>query len=592
MKRIGLPVFIVVLTLALLTFFIFQVAGKTDPLTLGSKIISFILSLLQIGVIILIAVVAVIYILSRKYYYVFKGFSNASALPSLEKRPLDLDILAREELVHQLKLLYQDWTSFSGHRGLDSNPLITFPPYTEQHTQQSDDSLQGHDPARYLPSDEIKEMSVEWKKLIKSFQDPKDADLMSMIGESAPKEISPIMKLINALIPPRIVEATGYLQWHNNDRIGITFEFVGPRKQQTLMPRTIYHLEDKAAPNPLHYPSKQGPMNARGGGLAAKQQKVKIPQVTTDCYIDLLAPAMNWLVLTFWQYHKTLHVTFINRIFSRREKQRRAQLHYLLGALYYACSEQHPVYESFFWPLAVEHFHHATRLDPDWSAPYLYLATIYSNSSRMRLSQGKEHWKLFDESLSLYNQGINHTILVEKRLQSQNAFPLPAFILQIARRKRMREVSHARDKLIVAQELTNLELDSDYAKSFTLSDALKQILSQLDSMKLNLSEVDSGYLYNLARLYVISLEKSLGFDHPRKKGVCLLAYSLAHSPGLWTSAYRDKDLKENLDLIILEKVLESKRKTNPKLDMLKGSELDTEIDAILEEFAKRDGRLT
>lgn len=125
MKRVGLLILIATLILLLLVISIFRAGG--DTFAYGKIVIDFILSLVQIGSVILVIVVVVGYALYRPYRFVFKGFSNAD-----DKQVLELNKLASRELMKQLDFMFYAWTKYANRNdtnttGIDMDELLKYP---------------------------------------------------------------------------------------------------------------------------------------------------------------------------------------------------------------------------------------------------------------------------------------------------------------------------------------------------------------------------------------------------------------------------------------------------------------------------------
>ena len=71
-----------------------------------------------------------------------------------------------------------------------------------------------------------------------SFEGSGVSSLISSIEESAPKEIAPIMRLIDILIPAPVIKVICHLQWQNDrsDEVGITFEIIDLTKSRRQCP--------------------------------------------------------------------------------------------------------------------------------------------------------------------------------------------------------------------------------------------------------------------------------------------------------------------------------------------------------------------
>ena len=554
--------------------------GKIDSGE-GNKAISFSLAAIQLGGIAIIALIIIFYILIPwRIKCVFRGFSNASTLPELDKRTIDINILAQEELVKQFKYLYHSLVKYVNIEGddvggFDADTLIEKSPFMPQSQQKDEHFL---NLAKFLPPREAEEIIKELKKLLRTFQNREEyGDLLRVIGESAPKEISPIMKLIDIIIPPRLVEATGHLQWHSKTlephHVGITLEFTGSfTGSDETMPRTIWwrHTDGTADPDSDQKPDMLAPQRRLEHLLGwptdpNPNQKPDMLDVT-DRYIDLLAPAMCWLALTLWVYHSMSRHWFMSH-----RRHLRAELHYLLGALYYAYSqEKYSLYEDFFWELAVEHFNQATKLDPDWCVPHLYVATIYNRKVQDMPESEPYKKELSKRALERYEKAIQYTKKVRRRLQSQKFAS-----------SKINAVSLVRRKLLVAKTIAELSFyDKDHITAMQAKFVHR--LKLLDDDNFNLSRADGAYLYDLACLYMFSFTKALSFPEAGKKAKYLLICSLARSPELWKIAEEEPLFSRIRCFLEKGKIkLEAVRDKTPRLAKLKGQSFKDKIDEVV-----------
>src|SRR5947207_151523 len=117
MRRIVMVLTTTVLILVAVFFLITQAGVVASIMQRGQGVISLIFALLQmvgvalgLALVIFILIQYAIYIRSRRF--IFQGFSNAPKLVEAERLPLDLDMLAQEELVNRFKVLYRQWEKY------------------------------------------------------------------------------------------------------------------------------------------------------------------------------------------------------------------------------------------------------------------------------------------------------------------------------------------------------------------------------------------------------------------------------------------------------------------------------------------------
>ena len=243
MRRIVMVLLTTVLILVVVFFLITQGGGLASAMQRGQGVISLILALLQL-VGIALGLALVIFILFQYVQYVhssrfiFEGFSNAPKLIEDVKMPLDLNILAREKLIYQFKILDREWEILSDVASSDFDALLTDELYFDKISQKQDTK-------KYVPMELTKNSEVlkDLKEVITAIKDAEGINLMAFAEEIVPKEVTPIMKFVEAVVPPHIIRATGHLQWQSDredGRAGITFEFVDLASQRNLMVRTIW----------------------------------------------------------------------------------------------------------------------------------------------------------------------------------------------------------------------------------------------------------------------------------------------------------------------------------------------------------------
>lgn len=412
MKRV-LAMMLLIIALIVVVIVPFIIWGETRFATFSHQetgITSFLLASLElIGLVISIAIVVFIlyqYIRYRRpYRLVFDAFSNESTLFKNNDKPLNLSILAKEELVHQFKMIYREikvYKNQSDKRNQNLEVQIADELYIDE------DPL-GNDMRLYLSIEQIKKSGIieDLEEVFKILTDPEDINLMNLVGEIAPKEVTPIMKFIEAIFPPHIIKTTGHLQF-KSDMHGITFEFVDMGNQHNLMVRTLWKPTENTADS---------------------------TEKEADYYIELLNPAMHWVAIMFWEQKLISHVPFRNRMFlgKKREKRRQARIFYLLGALYYAHANQMNTYKYFFHQLSVEHLRRASDTDPDWCLPSLYLANLYSFKmiETAAETKGEIQKKLLDEALCLYEEALKRTERKKVSIYTQHRILLDKALAEI-----------------------------------------------------------------------------------------------------------------------------------------------------------------
>jgi hypothetical protein len=243
MKRILAMVLLIIVLVVVVTvpfivwgetrfaFFSHQEKDLTDFLLTSLELIGLVIS---IAIVVFILYQYVSY--RRPYRLVFEAFSNESELVEAENKPLNLGILAQEELVRQFKIIYSDLKENSDQGSQDLEALVADELYIEE-------ELSGNDVGKYVSTDQINKggMIEDLKEVINDLKDPKGINLMNLVGEIAPKEVTPFMKFFEAIFPPHLIRATGHLQCKSDKsgRVGITFEFVDLGSQRNLLVRTL-----------------------------------------------------------------------------------------------------------------------------------------------------------------------------------------------------------------------------------------------------------------------------------------------------------------------------------------------------------------
>ncbi len=551
MKRILTIVFLIVVFAALVTLpFIIWGADRFASFSDHEKAVTtFILASLEL-VGIVFSIVIVVYILyqyiryRRPHRLVFEAFSNESELIDTEKKPLNLSMLAQEELVRRFKIIYTELKGYTDDASNDFEALVADELYIEEVPS-------GNEIGNYVSVDQIKKSGVieDLMEVIRSLKDSKGINLIDLVGEIAPKEVTPVMKFIEAIFPPHIVRATGYLQWRSDipGRVGITFEFVDLSNQRNLMVRTLWWQASENDTTTLQ--------------AEATVDNETLINKATDRYIELLSPAMHWLALMFWEQNLLSHVPLINRILKVRENRRQARIFYLLGALYYASSNRFQANNRFFCQLAVEHLRQASITDSSWNLPYLYLANLYC--FKMLEAEGDIRKKLFKETQSLCKKALDHT-------KKSNMY--------------------TQHRIIIAKALAELYSGDDNC-AMTAGKELEQLETELDPANYSPKRADcSAYLLNLSIWYITSYHEYKGIPNDWEKGRRYLAYWLARYRDQWdivNNNFNDKSLSREIDLEPLEQELAKKLEENPELANWTGERFKTEIDLILEKVDRK-----
>ena len=560
MKRI-LAIVALVIVLVAVVFAAFLVTGGRRFSTVSDNeqlITSFLLASVElIGLVVAIAlVIFVLYqytLFRRPYRLVFEAFSNESKLVTAENKPLNLSILAQEELTRQFKLIYRGLKKFIDKDGQEIEALVADELYIEE-------DASGSDTGKYIFADLIKQSGMigDLKEVINDLQDPEGINLMQLVGEFVPKEVSPIMKFIETIFPPHVIRATGHLQAKSDTsrRAGITFEFVDLGSQRNLLVRTLRWRSSEHKVEPVD--SVPSAHSNTSNETSTNEE--------SDHYIELLIPAMCWVALMFLEQKLISHVPFMNHILKANEKRRKARIYYLIGALYYIHSIRLETYSDFYRQLAVEHLRLAQITDASWSLPYLYLANLYTSKA---LEKSDElHAKLFKEALNLYQQGLDHTTKTGQKL------------------------THAR--IIVAKALAELRAAIKSDNDTDYDWYLNQAIEEIEFLKTYLEPADfdaareefAVYFYNLASWYqiVYSSATPIPNDKARDEAGRYMLYCLACSQNFWDTVEKDVNFQSMRDAGVLKKIkqeLDKKLKEEPKLAKLTGEPFKTEVGRLL-----------
>lgn len=557
MKRI-LAIVVLVIVLVAVVFAAFVISGGTRFSSVSSNeqlITSFLLASVElIGLVVSIALVILIlyqYIRFRRpYRLVFEAFSNESNLVNAENKPLNLSILAQEELARQFKIIYRGLKKFTDKDGQEIEALAVDELYIEEDSSRSDTG-------KYIFAGLIKQsgMIEDLKEVIKDLQDPEGINLMQLVGEFVPKEVSPIMKFIEAIFPPHVIRATGHLQAKSDQsrRAGITFEFVDLGSQRNLLVRTLRWQSSEC---------KEDPVDTALSAHSNISNETSTNE-ESDHYIELLIPAMCWVALMFLEQKLISNVPFKNHILKAHEKRRKARIYYLIGALYYIHSIRLKTYNDFYRQLAVEHLRLAQITDKNWSLPSLYLANLYSMKAMEKSDE--LHAKLFNEALKLYQQGLDLTTRIGQKL------------------------THARIR--VARALAELRAGFKTDNEMYINQAIEEI----ESLKTYLEPADfdaakeecAVYFYNLASWYQIGYDSALPIpnDEPRDEARRYMLYCLAYSKSFWDTVEKDVNFQSMRDERVLEKLKQelSKKQNDERVQAkLTGEQFKTEIDKVLE----------
>ena len=243
------------------------------------------------------------------------------------------------------------------------------------------------------------------------------SDIVNALERTPTKGIAPVMNLMDVIFPARSITVTCHLQWGGScaDRVGITFEVTDSKKRGGIsFTQTLWSDRTNSA---------------------------KEDKKLTKYYIELLKPAMRWLVLLYWEREVWLDVSndvkkglsmlfhqfLVTLGISNNDKE---GLHpaflYMLGALCYVSADHFPVCSNFFNQQAVSWFSKATRMYPNCTLPYYMRAELYYE----RAKEEKEHAsylqaiRYFDLSLDdsqwtnweKHSQDIKNLITVKRAL--------------------------------------------------------------------------------------------------------------------------------------------------------------------------------
>jgi hypothetical protein len=523
-------------------------------------LIAIILSLLEIfGIIIVISLVHQSIQYRRPRRFVFEGFSNASQFADNQKQSIDLNSLAREEIIFQFQIVYHELQKYADNWMSRKNPISSqrLSPSTPQPNSDADvytplftkkdlyfesnANIQSSLPiiGEYRSDISIEIFNIlitQLKQVMKSFGDYNDAfAIANIVGGPAPQEIGFFLRFIDAVFPPKVIKATGHLQYRKSlsERVGITLETIDSTTQQFSPSRTIWQ------PN-----------------RASKKS-------LTESYIELLSPAMRWLVLMFWEQEvepKLKFDYFGSKSFTHQ--QLHARFLYLLGSLYRATAKQFPTYSNFFNQLAIEHLRRASNEDKNCWLPVVYQANLCNNEIQ-KSTKKESKILLLHEALRLYKEALKRTSN-EDIIYGENA------------RKRMK------------LDETVLKLKSG---DKTLIDQAKKYLDhvqeteQLETIIFH-NDLDRSalYFYSLACCYGIAAkDDNIGIANAKEWSQRYCAYSLARDLTYYQDIERDPDL-ECINDKDVEKLVEKLKGKQPNLSTKEGEEFTLLIDDILNEI--------
>lgn len=390
---IGVPLTLLVLLPAMGWIWITIPTGNTAMITIAKDTATLFLLLIELCAI-AIAILAIIVYFQRygPSAFIFKGFSNASKLTEIDHIPVDFNNLAREELAYQFLLIYQKLDNYYGKRPetknlsdfarqssadrgkRDSRHINISDLYTEK-TRPGDNvewPLPDPEVLGILDPEQAKRLVHYLEKTIEALKDGELSNLKNKIERNAPKEIAPLMNFIDALLPARTITVTCHLQWRDNrpgGRIGITFQVTDSKKKGGFsFTRTIWWERAPSA---------------------------HVCKKLTERYIALLEPAMRWLVLLYWE----------QKILLDTDKKSLSAFLYLLGTLYYDCTDQFPAYSEFFSQQAEDRLRKVASHYPNLSLPYFVRAEMNFWKAE-KAKKSEERHSLFQHAIHFYNLAL------------------------------------------------------------------------------------------------------------------------------------------------------------------------------------------
>lgn len=423
----------------------------------------------------------------RPHRLIFEGLNNEADLSNLtktKKMPANLSKLAKEALISQFKDLYNQ---LNRYYQLSSNSFWPNTLLEEQEEGESEEDILFY--LLPLPASKgniltliiARNLVSTLGKILDSLGDQSTRDYVKSIAAVAPKEVAPVINVMDSILPPHITKATGYLQLrnHNSDdggETGITIEVIDVRKETSFNIHTFWLSEEKDT-----------------------------NRSTVESYSSLIRPAMRWLALTFWEQQVLFYISRKESLPKTADKTQlqneRAGLFYLLGVLYYASARQFIKHQNFFYQCAIEHLQDASREKPDWYMPYLFGANAYFYIMQKAPSP-QVHDESLGAALELYDRALNTD-------EAKSCTDIRCLI-EVCKAIAQRESG---DNLLVstAREYANNNIASI---DLTLSDS---------------NPTDCAiYLYHLAKWYAI--EKN------EKDARRCLVYSMARSSLLWPIA--------------------------------------------------------
>jgi hypothetical protein len=590
MRRILLILLFLTLILLGASYLMLRGGEFSTILKQGENIVALTLTILEIIGIALAIVLAALIIVQYIFYlrprhFVFEGFSNAETLTSAEQFPLNINALAQERLLQQCAVMYRSLLNFPLGKQktekirLDTRKLLADIPFSTQNFPSNDEFSMEDDIAGFLALDMLiddqaavanRELTLCTREMVESLQEQNQVNLMSLMGEIAPEQISPLAKLINAAIPPHIIKANAHFQYSRDEksglnRPGITIEIVNVRNQHRIALQTIWGTSNEIRTAIAASPGV--PRTRTKAKMAIRSQEKSFleptPKLTIDHYIHLLKPAICWLTMLFMEQHLISHVPPINHFLRWREPRRKAQLHYVLGILYYASAYQYPMHKDFFWEQAVGQFHQITIEGPNWCEPYLYLANIYSfQMHQSEATTESEHQNLLDQAMDLYR-----TALAVRDCNASRQKPLDyRIIIAQAWTQLISHNPHYQAEGIATIEKVSVQLENDVLKN----------VSQRESY--------APALYNLAAAYITMLNENKPVVDGWKKARYYLTYALVCSWDLRDTIERVMDDYDTSYYIqALEEILWDKVH---KISKLPGKILQEKINTLEDEAKK------
>ena len=555
----------------------------TNMIAIAGNLASLILVILELCAI-AIAIIGLHYYF-RRYrpsVFIFEGFSNAAKLADIDHVPVDFNNLAREELAYQFRLIFMQLKKYYERECAElpsADPVQQAPPDEGNDDEQSSDLLQQsssdqkkrkskhahpsvnedqdfealrpEDQAEWpLPSPyrerqifDIKKANLLLnclKKTIDSLEKTGISNIVNAIERNTPKEISPIVNFIDALLPAHTVRVTCYLQWRSKspDGIGITFE-IADSKQEGSFTHALW-LE-----------------RTLKNTTAANAQKM-----LTERYIELIRPAMRWLTLLFWEQEVKQDTSHDDK------KGLLAAFYYLLGAFYEHSIEEFPACSNFFQQQqALDRLCKVTSKYPNRSLPYFYRAERYLQMSKDAKEAKKKDRPWLQKAIDNYDQACNCTPWEKHEQDIKNRIIIRKALAVLG----LEDEDRFGKMKMQIEDMTKPGHEGDPA-TFHSRDGT-------EDCSLYLSNLASWYV-NLARWYV-SLGKSAEKEETETKARLYLIYSFIRDQSQWYHKgqpeyryeefqksfvkYKKEFFRDDKGLEILWNLLEEERERNPDL---------------------------